>query len=203
MKSLSEIETTSKRASKSIGFSWGISEEVGKNMRLLELFGLPGVKNLNQYFKNCKNKQFQKISLILKLNESSKIPYCPIILGTNFLDQVNALEELKEIKIKNVAYPLLFLPFISRSSEVVGKRIFVKIDEKEFLLNFNQSIYSNYLKNDIIENSRIISLQFFENNNSFNEKDWIEIYKLSEETFVKESDSLKKDAAGAGLTDND
>ncbi len=172
-------------------------------MRLLELFGLPGIKNLNQYFKNCKNKQFQKISLISKLNESSKIPYCPIILGTNFLDQVNALEELKEIKIKNVAYPLLFLPFISRSSEVVGKRIFVKIDEKEFLLNFNQSIYSNYLKNDIIENSRIISLQFFENNNSFNEKDWIEIYKLSEETFVKESDSLKKDAAGAGLTDND
>ena len=42
-------------------------------------------------------KQFQKISLISKLNESSKIPYCPIILGTNFLDQVNALEELKEI----------------------------------------------------------------------------------------------------------
>ena len=170
MKSLSEIETTSKRASKSIGFSWGISEEVGKNMRLLELFGLSGIKNLNQYFKNCKNKQFQKISLISKLNESSKIPYCPIILGTNFLDQVNALEELKEIKIKNVAYPLLFLPFISRSSEVVGKRIFVKIDEKEFLLNFNQSIYSNYLKNEIIENSRIISLQFFENNNFFNEK---------------------------------
>ena len=48
MKSLSEIETTSKRASKSIGFSWGISEEVGKNMRLLELFGLSGIKNLNQ-----------------------------------------------------------------------------------------------------------------------------------------------------------
>ena len=92
MKSLSEIETTSKRASKSIGFSWGISEEVGKNMRLLELFGLSGIKNLNQYFKNCKNKQFQKISLISKLNESSKIPYCPIILGTNFLDQLNSLE---------------------------------------------------------------------------------------------------------------
>ena len=142
MKSFSEIETTSKRAAKSIGFSWGISEEVGKNMRLLELFGLSGIKNLNQYFKECKNKQFQKISLISKLNESSKIPYCPIILGTNFLDQVNALEELKEIKIKNVAYPLLFLPFISRASEIAGKRIFVKIDEKEFLLNFNLSIYS-------------------------------------------------------------
>ena len=41
MKSLSEIDTTSKRASKAIGYSWGISEEVGKNIRLLEMFGLP------------------------------------------------------------------------------------------------------------------------------------------------------------------
>ena len=29
------------------------------------------------------------------------------------------------------------------------------------------------------------------------------LYKLSEETFVEESDSLKEGAAGAGLTDND
>ena len=46
MKSLSEIETTSKRASKAAGFSWGVAEEIGKCIRLLELFGLPGIKNL-------------------------------------------------------------------------------------------------------------------------------------------------------------
>ena len=51
MRSFSEIDTTVKRASKAIGFSWGIAEEIGKNIRLLELFGLPGVKNLNQYYK--------------------------------------------------------------------------------------------------------------------------------------------------------
>ena len=57
MRSLSEIETTSKRASRAIGFSWGIAEEVGKSARLLELFGLPGIKNLNQYFQNKKKKR--------------------------------------------------------------------------------------------------------------------------------------------------
>ena len=51
MISLSEIDTTTKRATKAIGFSWGIAEEVGKNMKTMELFGLPGVKNLNEYFK--------------------------------------------------------------------------------------------------------------------------------------------------------
>ena len=54
MISLSEIETTSKRATRAAGFSWGVAEEVGKNMRLLELFGLSGVKNLNEYFKSYK-----------------------------------------------------------------------------------------------------------------------------------------------------
>ena len=37
----------------------------------------------------------------------------------------------------------------------------------------------------------------------FSKQDWKEVYKLSEETFVDESDSLKKTGAGAGLTDND
>lgn len=50
MKSLSEIETTSKRASRAMGFSWGEAEEIAKCVRLLELFGLPGIRNLNKYF---------------------------------------------------------------------------------------------------------------------------------------------------------
>ena len=46
MKSLSEIETISKRASRAIGFSWGEAEDIAKSVRLLEMFGLPGIKNL-------------------------------------------------------------------------------------------------------------------------------------------------------------
>ena len=203
MKSLSEIDTTSKRAAKGAGFSWGISEEIGKNMRLLELFGLSGIKNLNKYLKDYKKKQFQKIALISEINETKKNPFCPIILGTNFIDQVNLLDKKNGIKIINVAFPILFLPFVSRASEAIGKRIFLKIDEKEFLLNLNQSIFSNYLKNEILENCNSISINFIENNNSFNENEWKELYKLSEDTFVEETESLKIGAAGAGLTDND
>jgi len=203
MITLSEIDTTSKRATKAAGFSWGVAEEVGKNMRLLELYGLSGIKNLNEYFKNYKKKQYQKVSLISETNDSQNIPYCPIILGTNFLDQVSFLENINEIQFKNVAFPLLLLPFVSRASDIIGKRIFMKIDEKEFLLNFNQSIYSNYLKSEILENSKLIKINFIENKNTFNENEWKELYKLSEDTFVEETDSLKASGAGAGLTDND
>ena len=170
---------------------------------LLELYGLSGIKNLNEYFKNYKKKQYQKVSLISETNYSQKIPYCPIILGTNFLDQVTLLENINEIQFKNVAFPLLLLPFVSRASDIIGKKIFMKIDEKEFLLNFNQSIYSNYLKSEILENSKLIKINFIENKNTFKENEWNELYKLSEDTFVEEPDSLKASGAGAGLTDND
>ena len=203
MKSLSEIDTTSKRATRGAGFSWGIAEEVGKNMRLLELFGLSGIKNLNKYLKDYKKKQFKKITLISDINEANKYPFCPIILGTNFIDQINLLDKKNNIQILNVAFPILFLPFVSRASEIIGKRIFLKIEEKEFLLNLNQSIYSNYLKNEILENCNKININFLENNNLFNENEWNELYKLSEDTFVEETESLKIGAAGAGLTDND
>jgi len=203
MKTLSEIDTTSKRAVKGAGFSWGIAEEVGKNMRLLELFGLPGVKNLNKFLKDYKEKQFHKSTLISETNNANKYPFCPIILGTNFIDQVNLLDKKINIQISNVAFPILFLPFVSRASEIIGKKIFLKLEEKEFLLNLNQSIFSNYLKNEILEVCSTINISFIENKNSFNENEWKELYKLSEDTFVEETDSLKIGAAGAGLTDND
>ena len=42
MRSYSEIDTIIKRSTKAKGFSWGVAEEIGKNIRQLELFGLPG-----------------------------------------------------------------------------------------------------------------------------------------------------------------
>ena len=203
MKSLSEIDTTSKRASRAVGYSWGISEEVGKNIRLLEMFGLPGIKNLNGYYNQKKEQQFENLNLISADNKTIKSKFCPIIAGTSFLDQIKSLENLNEVKFEKIAYPLLFLPFVSRASEVIGKRILLKLDEKEFLLNFNNNIYSNFLKNEIIELSSKTSIRFLENSDSFSEKDWNEIYKISEDTFVEESDSSMQKAAGAGLTDND
>tara|TARA_B100000287_G_C20650902_1_gene786859 strand:+ start:906 stop:1514 length:609 start_codon:yes stop_codon:yes gene_type:complete len=202
MISFSEIETTIKRATRSVGFSWGIAEEVGKNIRLLEMFGLPGIKNINQYFKIYNADNFENINNFSRSNISKK-HYCPILVGVNFFDQSSAISDYENIEINNLAFPLLFIPFVSRTSEILGKRIFLKIDNKEFLFNFNQSIYSNYLSGDIVEKSEKISLQFLENKNSFSETEWSELYKMSENTFVEETEELKQKAAGAGLTDND
>ena len=203
MKSLSEIDTTSKRASRAQGFSWGEAEEIGKSIRLLELFGLSGIKTLNQYYSVKNNKEFFNLNLINENNKSEKYPYCPIILGINFLDQIRTLEKLKKITFNNVSYPMLVLPFLSRSSEIIGKRILMKFEKNTLLLNFNVNILFKSLKKEFPLIAKKTEINFLENKDSFSEKEWKNLYKLSENTFVEETDSLKQGAAGAGLTDND
>ena len=203
MRSLSEIETTSKRASIAVGFSWGISEEIAKGIRLLELFGFPGIKNLNQYYKLINKKNFENISTINKKNKSNKYSLCPINLGVGILDQIRTLEKLKKITFYKVAYPILLLPFLSRSSDIIGKKILFKFEKNIFLLNFNVNILSNLLVKKIPIFAKKSEIIFLENKDNFTEKEWKSLYKLSENTFVEESESLKQGAAGAGLTDND
>jgi len=203
MRSLSEIDTVSKRSSRAAGYSWGISEEIGKNIRLLEMFSLPGIKNLNDFYKKKKDLKLKELTLIKEKNETSKSKFCPIIAGVSFLDQVGNLKDINEIKFTNIAYPILFLPFVSRASEVIGKRIHLKLDNKEFIMNFNNSISYNFFKSEIVELSEVISINILENKDTFSEIEWKELYKLSENTFVEENESLKQSGAGAGLTDND
>ena len=203
MKSLSEIETTVKRASRATGYSWGIAEEVGKSVRLSELFGFSAIKHLNQYYKNKKKENFKEIKLIGKINKSDGLSFCPIILGVNFIDQVKNIETLKKCSVENLAYPLLLLPFLSRASEIIGKKLLILFDDCKFLLNFNVSISSNILEKVMPILSKKVEIIFLDNEDSFSDQDWKNLYKLAEDTFVEETDSLKQGAAGAGLTDND
>ena len=203
MKSLSEIETTSKRASRAIGFSWGIAEEVAKGVRLLELFGLPGIKSLNQYYSLINKKKFENLSIIKKNNKPKKLFFCPIFLGVSILDQIKTLEILKKINFQKIKYPILLLPFLSRCSNIIGKKILFRFENNTFILNFNLNILSNLKKKEFPSVAKKVEIIFLENKDSFSEKEWKKLYKLSENTFVEETESLKKGAAGAGLTDND
>ena len=69
--------------------------------------------------------------------------------------------------------------------------------------NGERLIFNNIEKSNNCKISKELTIQFEENKNLFTDKEWKELYKLSEDTFVPETDSLKNSAAGAGLTDND
>ena len=92
---------------------------------------------------------------------------------------------------------------MSRASEILGKKILVRFDRSEVLLNLNVNISTNFFNKVFPKSAKIIQIKFIKNQDNFTESEWNSLYKLSEDTFVEESDSLKKGAAGAGLTDND
>tara|TARA_B100001057_G_scaffold117053_1_gene115631 strand:- start:1233 stop:1670 length:438 start_codon:yes stop_codon:yes gene_type:complete len=143
------------------------------------------------------------LTIVNKINKSEKSFFCPIVLGLNFMDQVIKVEKFKNCSLEKLAYPLLLLPFLSRSSEIIGKKILYKFDDNECLLNFNLNISSNLYYKDFPSKAENIQISFLENKDSFSETEWKSLYQLSENTFVDETDSLKQGAAGAGLTDND
>ena len=160
------------------------------------------IKDKNTNGKISKKNLFLS-SLIIEKNLTESEPFCPIILGVSFLDQIKTMESLKKIEFTNIAYPILFLPFLSRASEIIGKKIHIKFDQNEILLNLNVNIYSNILNQELKVIANNVEVQFLENLDNFTDSEWQNLYKLSENTFVEESESLKQGGAGAGLTDND
>ena len=181
-----------------------ITEEMGAPLWLSsKAQASTGIKNLNEYYNSRSIKKYENIKLISENNNSDKFPFCPIILGINFLDQIKTLEKLNKIKFDKISYPLLILPFLSRASEIIGKKINLKFDQYEFLLNLNNNILSNLFNKEYPIISNITEVSILENEDNFTDKEWKNLYKLSEKIFVEETESLKQGAAGAGLTDND
>ena len=88
-------------------------------------------------------------------------------------------------------------------SEIGGKKIYVKFDQYEILLNLNVNIFSNGFNKDFSNHANNVEIKFLDNQDNFADSEWNSLYKLAENTFVEESDSLKQSGAGAGLTDND
>ena len=204
MRTSSEIETISKRATKAAGFPWGIAEEVGKNIKSLELLSISGIENLSLYLEQVKGKETfgpKEISIENNIKPNS---FCPFYTGSALLDSASKVEEIKNLTLHSINFPILLVPFINRLSDRIGKKIKLQIDDHNFLLNLNKFIATDTnLMGLIIENAKIIKIEIQENEDSFKDKVWDQLYELSTETFVEETDRLKENAAGAGLADND
>ena len=204
MQSSSEINTVSKRAARAAGYSWGIAEEVGKCISSIEMFGIPGVENLNNYFKTIKDIEPEGPKQIEKNNELNDKSLCPIYTGLKLIDEYNSVDEIKTLIFIKLDYPLLLLPFINKLSYLIGKRIQVSIDDINAECNLNTCVLADHnIKSSIIKKAERVTISIIENEDNFSSKSWNELYEMSTETFVEETEQSKQTGAGAGLQDND
>ena len=190
MRTSSEIETISKRASRAAGYTWGVSEEVGKCIKSLELYQISGLENLNEYLKKIKNLEPQGPRKIEQKNILNEGNFCPIHTGVALMDASSRVMDLKSLSIQSLDFPILLIPFLNRISYKIGKMIEVKFDEIEILLNLNNYISSNSdLRKKILKSTELLTVNVIENKNTFDASVWDSLYKLSTETFVEESES--------------
>ena len=198
MHSLYEIETTIKRSSRAKGLSWGVSEEAGKAVRVLEQSKFQGLES----FKRLVDLGLTKLNKLLDVGQSDTTNLCPIHFGIFFLDQSHNKDLHRIHSFKNINEPLLILPFLSKSA----KNNLLYFDFKSSDLNFTISpgdiffIDQNVVPNNLSDFSLTISAQ---RKSLYDQSSWDYLYKLSLETFVEETEEKKISGAGAGLTDND
>ncbi len=182
MQSSSEINTISKRAARAAGYSWGIAEEVGKCISSIEMFGIPGVENLNNYFKTIKDIKPEGPKKIEKTNKLNDKSLCPIYTGLKLIDDYKSIDEIKILKFIKLDYP----------------------DDINAECNLNTCILADHkIKSLIIKKANTVTITILENLDNFSSKTWNELYKISTETFVEETEQSKQTGAGAGLQDND
>ena len=198
MHSLYEIETTVKRSSKSQGLSWGVSEEIGKAIRVLEQSGLQGLES----FKNIIDYGFDNLIKLTDINQKETSNLCPIHFGIFFQDQSHLKEMHQTFEFKSLQEPLISIPFLIKAA-------------KKNLIYFH--IHSDNLKVSItpgeIASNDLSQIPATINNFSMNvtqqrqkqysNETWDRLYELSLETFVEETEEKKLSGAGAGLSDND
>ena len=204
MQSSSEINTISKRAARAVGYSWGVAEEVGKCISSIEMFGISGVENLNNYFKTIKGIEPEGPKQIEKTNKLNDKSLCPIYTGLKLIDNYKSVDGIKVLKFINLDYPLLLLPFVNKLSYLIGKRIEISIDDINAECNLNTCVLADHqIKSLIIKKANTVKINILENEDSFSSKTWNELYEMSTETFVEETEQSKQTGAGAGLRDND
>ena len=198
MQSLYEIETTVLRSSRTQGLSWGVSEEVGKAIRVLEQSNLAGLES----FKRIIDLGFDNLNKLLEVNQKNTNNLCPIHFGLFFLDQSHKNKLYQTLHFESLVEPLVSLPFLIKAAK--KNLIYFHLDSKELVLNISPGSLFSVDKNQIPQVISKFSLTLkTQREIQFSPKTWDDLYKLSLETFVDESEEKRISGAGAGLTDND
>lgn len=198
MHSLYEIETTVKRSAKSQGLSWGISEEIGKSIRILEQSGLRGLES----FKNIVDFGFDNLTKLTDINQKTTTHLCPIHFGIFFQDQTHLKEMHQTFKFESLKEPLISIPFFIKAAK--KNLIYFHIHSSEISISITPGEMTSINQNQIPTSINNFSIKVTQQRQKqYSNETWEDLYQLSLETFVEETEEKKLSGAGAGLSDND
>ena len=119
-----------------------------------------------------------------------------------FFDQSHNSNLYQAFQFSNIQEPLLAIPLLIKAAQ--KNLISFNFTSNEFNFFISPGNVTILNKDEIPHQSKNIVLRISNQRQiQYSEKTWEQLYELSLETFVEESDEKKLSGAGAGLTDND
>ena len=124
--SLNEIDTHCKKAARGAKFDWGYAEDIGKTIRWLAAYNLPGTAVLAVYLKeydHCRtNFCPPDIGDRAHFKSSNSGNLCPILTGT-WLCDADVIEKNDHINFERLSFPLLMMPFLAQIAAVIQQTL--------------------------------------------------------------------------------
>ena len=125
--SLNEIEVMAKRAVRGAGYHWGYAEEAGKAIRWLAERDLPGCSVLVRHFQRHQD-QIAELLRRAPADPTGQGDVCPLIAGAYLCDRASLIARGETFELKEVASPLLLLPYGAAIARLTGDVVEVQLD---------------------------------------------------------------------------
>ena len=119
---LSEAESSLRKAARACGLEWGIAEEAGKSARWLAAFDLPGPETMYAHLCNLEGRDYAGFTPECNL-EPWQAPgglLCPIITGAALADRATQMLDGKAFRLGRTAYPLLLAATLGQAARYHG-----------------------------------------------------------------------------------
>lgn len=107
--SLNEIEVMAMRATRGIGFAWGLAQEAGKAARWLTQHDLPGAESLAELLRYIDGKSYGELAPVTTHGRwhANDDWLCPLIAGALLSDSAFELRANRVFELGPTAQPLL------------------------------------------------------------------------------------------------
>jgi len=126
---MNEVEALARKAARGAGFSWGLAEEAGRAVRWLASVSLPGPETLATRLErgSCGTPLIKGAVWTAEAG-----PLCPLIAGAALADRAEAVAYGDGGTLRQVAEPLLLVPFVAAIAAQTGTALRVDWPEGAF-----------------------------------------------------------------------
>ncbi|MGD2171624.1 MAG: DUF3726 domain-containing protein [Gammaproteobacteria bacterium] len=211
---LSEAESSLRKAARAVGLDWGLAEEAGKTARWLAAFDLPGPELVFAHLQHLDGADYQSF-----VPDCGREPWrapggllCPIVSGAALADRSARMVAGKTFDLGRTAYPLLLVAALGQAARHHATAFATRwagvqvncfadglqiIGAREDLLLAEVDTVSCARDDEAFAEIEASTLAY-----EIDEETYRRIDALAFKTYVPASEASRA-GAGAGLTDND